>query len=90
MKSSIFRNAGLDNETLTQLTRLLIPHMVVAIPFKISNIHWPVCGYLNVSAILFRLGLMQNTRLYSFIFNGEVYHEDNFGIRWKNICFLKI
>ncbi len=50
MKSSIFRNAGLDNETLTQLTRLLIPYMVVAIPFKISNIHWPVCGYY-VSAI---------------------------------------
>ena len=45
MKSSIFRNAELDNEALTQLTRLLIPYMVVAIPFKISNIHWPVCGY---------------------------------------------
>ena len=44
MKSSIFRKAGLDNETLTQLTRLLIPHMVVAIPFTISNIHWPVSG----------------------------------------------
>ena len=45
MKSRIFRNAELDNEILIQLTRLLIPHMVVAIPFKISNIHWPVCGY---------------------------------------------
>ena len=45
MKSRIFRKAGLDNETLTQLARLLIPHMVVAIPFKISNIHWRVCGY---------------------------------------------
>jgi hypothetical protein len=45
MKSSIGQNARFVNETLTQLARLLIPHMVFAIPFKISNIHWPVCGY---------------------------------------------
>jgi len=45
MKSSIGQNARFVNETLTQLTRLLIPHMVFAILFKISNIHWPVCGY---------------------------------------------
>ena len=45
MKSSIGQNARFVNETLTQLTRLLTPHMVFAILFKISNIHWPVCGY---------------------------------------------
>jgi hypothetical protein len=59
MKSSIGQNARFVNETLTQLTRLLIPHMVFAILFKISNIHWPVCGYSQYERNRFAVVLAQ-------------------------------
>jgi len=29
-------------------------------------------------SVVFSKNIEENTRLYSFIFNGEIYHEDNF------------